>query len=108
MALDLNKLNIYTMKLSLLAFVGLFASASAFVPHKPVRALSRTAARPQTAKPVMALDMVSAETVDAVSSLATTLTVASSSGDFGGLAGPVAGLGFLVGLIVFLSPPLAD
>ena len=56
----------------------------------------------------MALDMVSAETVDAVSSLATTLTVASSGGDFGGLAGPVAGLGFLVGLIVFLSPPLAD
>ena len=56
----------------------------------------------------MALDMVSAETVDAVSSLAPTLTVASSSGDFGGLAGPVAGLGFLVGLIVFLSPPLAD
>ena len=45
---------IYTMKLSLLAFVGLFASASAFVPHKPVRALSRTAARPQVRVPIFA------------------------------------------------------
>lgn len=57
----------------------------------------------------MALEsLASPETVDALNSLATTVTVASSSGDFGGLAGPVAGLGFLVGLIVFLSPPLAD
>ncbi len=77
-------------------------------PHSHRIACSDDHPLPQTAKPVMALDMVSAETVDAVSSLATTLTVASSSGDFGGLAGPVAGLGFLVGLIVFLSPPLAD
>ncbi len=36
------------------------------------------------------------------------VTVATTSGDFGGLAGPIAGLGFLAGLIFFLSPPLAD
>ena len=57
---------------------------------------------------MMAVDMLSADTVDALSNLGSTLTVASSSGDFGGLAGPIAGLGFLVGLIVILSPPLAD
>ena len=57
---------------------------------------------------MMAMDMLSADTVDALSNLGSTLTVASSSNDFGGLAGPIAGLGFLVGLIVILSPPLAD
>ena len=57
---------------------------------------------------MMAMDMLSEDTVDALSNLGSTLTVASSSGDFGGLAGPIAGLGFLVGLIVILSPPLAD
>ena len=36
------------------------------------------------------------------------MTVASTGNDFGGLAGPIAGLGFIAGLIVFLSPPLAD
>jgi len=46
------------------------------------------------------------ETSEALNQVA--LTMASSGSDFGGLAGPIAGLGFIVGLIVFLSPPLAD
>ena len=35
------------MKVSMIAFLGLIASAAAFVPHKPVRALSRTNTRSQ-------------------------------------------------------------
>lgn len=35
------------MKVSMIAFLGLVASAAAFVPHKPVRALSRTNTRSQ-------------------------------------------------------------
>jgi hypothetical protein len=60
----------------------------------------------QVAKPAMAVDAVAATAAEALNQVA--LTLASSGNDFGGLAGPIAGLGFIVGLIVFLSPPLAD
>ena len=55
----------------------------------------------------MSLDMVSPEAVESLTQFSNTLLIASSN-DFGGLAGPIAGLGFLAGLIVVLSPPLAD
>lgn len=34
--------------------------------------------------------------------------IATSAGDFGGYFYPVAGLGLLAALILYLSPPLAD
>ena len=62
-------------------------------------------ARPSSVKmiPVEAVD------VDAVSSIAQNANlIASSSDDFGGYFYPVAGLGLLSALILYLSPPLVD
>lgn len=96
------------------AFLALCAVASAFVPQSPARSIvarGPVAARRQVKSSAMSMSlesMMTPETAESLSQFATTVTVASSSADFGGLAGPVAGLGFIVGLIVFLSPPLAD
>jgi hypothetical protein len=54
----------------------------------------------------MAVDAVVAPAAETLNQLS--MTLASTSNDFGGLAGPIAGLGFVVGLIVFLSPPLEE
>lgn len=47
--------------------------------------------------------------VDAVTTIAQSSTMlASASGDFGGYFYPIAGIGLLGALILYLSPPLAD
>ena len=47
--------------------------------------------------------------VDAVSTMAQSSNlIASSAGDFGGYFYPIAGLGLLSALILYLSPPLVD
>ena len=61
---------------------------------------------PQVPSKAVAVDVIAAPAVETLNQVA--LTVAQTGNDFGGLAGPIAGLGFVVGLIVFLSPPLAD
>lgn len=87
--------------------------ATAFVPsssRSPVLRSVRPAVRPQQMKPTqMSLDItqLSSETLNTVEQL-NNLVVASSSSDWGGLAGPIAGLGFLVGVIVLLAPPVSD
>jgi len=88
------------------AFLAMCTLGSAFVPQTPARAL-RARSAPKVS---MSVDMVAPEAVtSAAESLnQVAMTVASSGNDFGGLAGPIAGLGFIAGLIVFLSPPLAD
>mmetsp|Transcript_31367 Transcript_31367/g.70489 ORF Transcript_31367/g.70489 Transcript_31367/m.70489 type:complete len:93 (-) Transcript_31367:281-559(-) len=92
------------MKFSAAAFLAICAVGSAFVPSTPARAI-RSKAR--TTTNMVAVDALPVqETSEALNQVA--LTMASSGSDFGGLAGPIAGLGFIVGLIVFLSPPLAD
>eukprot|EP00617_Octactis_speculum_P023894 CAMPEP_0185767356 /NCGR_PEP_ID=MMETSP1174-20130828/42458_1 /TAXON_ID=35687 /ORGANISM="Dictyocha speculum, Strain CCMP1381" /LENGTH=57 /DNA_ID=CAMNT_0028451499 /DNA_START=168 /DNA_END=341 /DNA_ORIENTATION=+ len=53
----------------------------------------------------MSLDMLNVDTIDTLSQLGSSILTASSSSDFGGLAGPIAGLGFLVGLIVVTQGP---
>lgn len=53
--------------------------------------------------------MIPVESMDAVSSFASNANViATSAGDFGGYFAPVAGIGLLAALILYLSPPLAS
>lgn len=54
--------------------------------------------------------MMPVENIDvAVSNVASSANlIASSVGDFGGYFYPVAGLGLLAALILYLSPPLAS
>ena len=56
----------------------------------------------------MALDVATADQVVSSVEALNNLVVASTSSDFGGLAGPIAGLGFLTGLIVLLAPPVTE
>lgn len=53
--------------------------------------------------------MVPVEMVDAASNFAQNANViATSANEFGGFFYPVAGLGLIATLILYLSPPLAD
>lgn len=94
------------MKVAFLFFAAL-ATASAFMPSTPMRALSvRPQIKPKSVHTMeMSLDMMGVETVNALSQLGSSVIMASSSSDFGGLAGPIAGLGFLVGLIIVTQGP---
>ena len=56
----------------------------------------------------MALDVATADSVVSTVEALNNLVVASSASDFGGLAAPIAGLGFLTGLIVLLAPPISE
>mmetsp|Transcript_29363 Transcript_29363/g.61439 ORF Transcript_29363/g.61439 Transcript_29363/m.61439 type:complete len:93 (-) Transcript_29363:221-499(-) len=80
----------------------LVASASAFVaPANNGVAFARPSAMKMV--PVEVVD------VDAVSTFAQNANlIASNSDDFGGYFYPVAGLGLLSALILYLSPPLVD
>jgi len=80
--------------------------ASAFTPTRP---LTTRAVRPAVrAEPKMALDVATADSVVSTVEALNNLVVASSANDFGGLAAPIAGLGFLTGLIVLLAPPISE
>jgi hypothetical protein len=95
----------------LFLFAALCVSASAFVPA-PARGLT---ARPRIARsatpvrPTMALDALPAVDISsAAHDTVSSITLAASANDFGGYTFPVVGLLLLVGVIVSLSPPLAD
>mmetsp|Transcript_54731 Transcript_54731/g.74802 ORF Transcript_54731/g.74802 Transcript_54731/m.74802 type:complete len:97 (-) Transcript_54731:386-676(-) len=94
------------MKVAFL-FFAVIASASAFMPATPMRAMSvRPQIKPKSETTMqMSLDMLNVDTIDTLSQLGSSILTASSSSDFGGLAGPIAGLGFLVGLIVVTQGP---
>lgn len=92
------------MKVTALFFLAFLAVASAFVAKSPLAVRAMPRAQVQQTSMQMSVEAITPESVEALNNLG--MIVASKSGDFGGLAGPIAGLGFIAGLIVLLAPPL--
>jgi hypothetical protein len=113
MFIFVNKVIRITYYLSILPWgKGDIGTSHSFVcPTQPLRNfLPRTdhpySAPLQSQAPKVAMGVEAVEVLSTINDVA--LTVATTGSDFGGFAGPIAGLGFIAGLIVILSPPLED